>query len=112
MKSTHIRKGDTVQVMKGKESRSKDSSHGKRGKVLKVDNRGDRLVVEGVNRTRKHVKPSKTNPQGGVVDWELPINVSNVMLVCPACDRPTRVGRVRRGDKSFVRVCKRCDKEI
>ena len=108
----HIRKGDTVQVIKGKGSRTKDSGFGKRGKVLKVDPRRRRLVVEGINMTKKHVRPSQTNPQGGVVDWEVPIDASNVMLVCPACDRPTRIRRLKGSGGGLVRVCKRCDKEI
>jgi large subunit ribosomal protein L24 len=105
MKKLHIRKGDTVQVLKGKDA-------GKRGKVLKVDPVRRRIVVEGINRAKKHIRPSQTNPQGGVVDWELPVEASNVMLVCGGCERPTRVLRKRTGAKSFDRVCKRCDREI
>lgn len=105
MKSLHIRKGDTVEVMKGKDA-------GKRGKILKVDPETRRVIVEGVNRAKKHIRPSQTNPQGGVVDWELPVDASNVMLVCAGCERPTRIIRKRSGGKSFVRVCKRCDREI
>ncbi|MBU4194481.1 MAG: 50S ribosomal protein L24 [Actinomycetia bacterium] len=105
MKSMHIRKGDMVQVLTGKDG-------GRRGKVLKVDPTSRRLVVEGVNRAKKHMRPSKANPQGGVVDWELPIGISNVMLVCSGCDKPTRVRRARTGGKSIIRVCKRCDREF
>lgn len=105
MKSLHIRKGDTVQVLKGKDA-------GKRGKVLKVDPEGRRLVVEGLNRARKHMRPSQANPQGGVVDWELPIQASNLMLVCIGCDRPSKVKRVRHGGKSITRVCKKCEREF
>jgi len=105
MKSMHIRKGDTVQVLTGKE-------RGRRGKVLKVDPGSRRLVVEGINRAKKHMRPSQANPQGGVVDWELPIGISNVMLVCSGCEKPTRVRRLRTGGKSIIRVCKRCDREF
>lgn len=105
MSSLHIRKGDTVQILSGKDL-------GKRGKVLRVDAENRRLVVEGVNRAKKHMRPSQANPQGGVVDWELPIDVSNTMLVCSGCDTPTRVSRRRIGEKSFVRVCKKCDREF
>jgi large subunit ribosomal protein L24 len=105
MKTMHIRKGDIVQVIAGKDM-------GKRGKVLKVDRSGRRLVVEGINRAKKHMRPSQANPQGGVVDWELPIDVSNVMLVCEGCDTPSRVRRLRTGGKSFVRVCKKCEREF
>jgi len=105
MKSLHIRKGDTVEVLKGKDA-------GKRGKVLKVDPNRRRVVVEGINRTRKHMRPSQANPQGGVVDWELPVDVSNVMLMCPGCDRPSKIKRVRHGGKSITRVCKKCEREF
>ena len=105
MKSLHIRRGDTVQVLKGKDA-------GKRGKVLKVDPVRRRVVVEGINRARKHMKPSQANPQGGVVDWELWVQASNVMLVCVGCDRPSKVRRVRHGGKSITRVCKKCEREF
>lgn len=105
MKTIHIRKGDTVQVITGKDK-------GKRGKVLKVNPAERRLVVEGVNRAKKHMRPSQSNPQGGVVEWELPIAVSNVMLVCEGCDTPSRVKRLRTGGKSFIRVCKKCEREF
>jgi large subunit ribosomal protein L24 len=105
MQSLNVRKGDTVQVLKGKDA-------GKRGKVLKVDPETRRVVVEGINRAKKHMRPSQSNPQGGVVDWELPVDVSNVMIVCSGCERPTRVGRKRTGEKSFSRICKKCDREF
>jgi len=105
MKSLDVRKGDMVQVLKGKDA-------GKRGKVLKVNPEARRIVVEGINRAKKHMRPSQSNPQGGVVDWELPVDVSNVMIVCSGCERPTRVARKRTGGKSFSRVCKKCDREF
>ena len=81
-----IRKGDQVKVMSGKEA-------GKTAKVLSVDTEKRRVVVEGPNIMKKHTKPNpKTNPQGGVIELEAPIDASNVMLVCPACGEPTRVG--------------------
>jgi len=105
MKSLQIRKGDTVQVLKGKDA-------GKRGKVLKVDPERRRVVIEGINRARKHMRPSQANPQGGVVDWELPLDASNVMIVCAGCDRPSKVKRARLGGKSITRVCKKCEREF
>ena len=69
-------------------------------------------MIEGINRARKHMRPSQANPQGGVVDWELPVEVSNVMLVCVGCDRPSKVKRVRHGGKSITRVCKKCEREF
>ncbi|MBK5092239.1 MAG: 50S ribosomal protein L24 [Actinobacteria bacterium] len=105
MSGLHIRKGDTVQVLSGKD-------RGKRGKVLKVDLENRRIVVEGINRAKKHMRPSQSNPQGGVIDWELPVDVSNLMLVCPGCETPARVTRKRTDEKSFVKVCKRCNREF
>ena len=106
MRSINLRKGDTVQVLKGKD-------RGKKGKILRVDVPDRRVVVEGVNRTKKHMRPSQTNPQGGIIDWELPIQISNVMLVCPGCEKPVRIKRVRNeGAASFERVCKKCNREF
>jgi large subunit ribosomal protein L24 len=103
-----IRKGDQVRVVSGKEA-------GKTGKVLRVNVTDGKVVVERLNMMHKHTKPNpKKNPQGGVIEREAPIDVSNVMLVCPACGQPTRVGyRVTdAGDK--VRVCRRanCGKDM
>ncbi|MBN2169585.1 MAG: 50S ribosomal protein L24 [Actinobacteria bacterium] len=105
-RSMSLRKGDTVQVLKGKD-------RGKKGKVLRVDSANGRILVEGINRTKKHMKPTQANPQGGVIDWELPINSSNVMLVCPGCEQPTRTRRSRMpGGKSFERICIKCNREF
>jgi large subunit ribosomal protein L24 len=96
-----IHKGDQVTVVTGKAS-------GKSGKVLRVDVEKHRVYVEHVNMMKKATRPDpKKNPQGGVIEREAGINISNVMLVCPACGRPTRVGfRVtEQGDK--VRMCRR-----
>jgi large subunit ribosomal protein L24 len=103
-----IKKGDQVKVVSGKES-------GKTGKVLRVDTEHHRVVLERLNMMKKHTKPHpKKNPQGGVIEREAPIDVSNVMLVCPACGQPTRVGYrvLDGGDK--VRICRRenCGKDI
>jgi large subunit ribosomal protein L24 len=96
-----IKKGDTIQVIQGKEV-------GKRGKVLRVVSEDDRVVVERVNFIKRHVKPTQKNPQGGVIEREAGLHISNVMLVCPGCDQPTRTGlREEGGDK--VRYCKKCN---
>jgi len=81
----HIRSGDIVQVMTGDDK-------GKRGKVLRVLPKKGKLVVEGINRVFKHVKPSRRNPQGGRLSKEMPVDVSNVMAICPQTGKPTRVG--------------------
>jgi large subunit ribosomal protein L24 len=108
MEKLKIRKGDQVRVVSGKEA-------GKSGKVIRVDREHRRVVVERLNMMKKHTKPHpKKNPQGGVIEREAPIDLSNVMLVCSACGQPTRVGYrvLENGDK--VRVCRRsaCGKDI
>jgi large subunit ribosomal protein L24 len=105
MGGMHVKKGDIVVVLKGKD---KD----KQGKILKVDPERQRVVVEGIARAKKHVRPSQANPQGGVVDWEMPIDASNVMLVCPGCGRPTRTNKLRGEGKAPMRVCKKCGREM
>ena len=102
---TKIRKGDTVEIISG---RFEDK--GKRGEVIKVVPMDDRVVVQGVNMRKKHQSQVQTqgrtiNP--GIIEFEGPIHISNVMLVCPKCDEPTRVGLQREDDMS-VRVCKNC----
>lgn len=100
-----IRKGDTVKVVSGKD-------RGKTGKVEKVfpkvplSGKGGRVVVSEVNVVKKHVKP-REGEEGGIVEKTLPIDVSNVMLICPQCGKPTRVGYKIEGDKKW-RVCKKC----
>jgi large subunit ribosomal protein L24 len=81
----YIRKEDTVEVIAGDDK-------GTRGKVLRVLRSKNQLVVEGVNRVYRHLKPSKRNPQGGRLSKEMPVDASNVMLVDPATNKPTRLG--------------------
>ena len=104
MGSLRIRKDDKVQVISGKDS-------GKKGKVLFALPEKNRLVVEGLNMMKRHQRPTQKNPQGGVVQKEASIPVSNVMLVCPSCNQPTRIGR-RREEHGAVRVCKKCGQDI
>jgi large subunit ribosomal protein L24 len=108
MSKMKIHKGDQVKVVNGKES-------GKTGRVLRVDTESHRVVIERLNMVKKHTKPNpKTNPQGGVIEREAAIDVSNVMLVCPACGQPTRVGfRLLEGGGK-IRTCRRanCGKDI
>jgi len=82
----HIRKGDLVQVLSGE-------SRGKRGKVLLVIPAKQRLIVEGINFIKRHTRPTQRNPQGGILEKEAPIHVSNVMLVDPKSNAPSRVRR-------------------
>lgn len=96
-----IRVNDTVEVIAGED-------RGTRGKVLRVDRKAGKLVVEHVNRVYKHVRRSQKNPQGGRLSMEMPISVSNVLLVCEACHAATRTGARFLEDGSKERFCKRC----
>jgi large subunit ribosomal protein L24 len=103
--SLAIKKEDTVFVIAGKEK-------GKRGRVLSVLPGKQRVIVERVNMIKKHMKPSKQYQQGGIIDKEAAIHRSNVMLVCPKCDAPTRVGAHLLSDGRKVRACKKCGEVI
>ncbi|WP_223703221.1 50S ribosomal protein L24 [Sutcliffiella deserti] len=95
----HVKKGDKVQVISGKDK-------GKQGVILESFPKKDRVLVEGVNIVKKHAKPSQENPQGGIINREAPIHVSNVMPLDPKSGEPTRVGyKVVDGTK--VRVAKK-----
>ncbi len=107
----NIRKGDVVQVVTGKERGTLDNT-AKRGKVLAVDLIHERVVVERMNFIKRHTRPGKTNRQGGIVEKEAAIHVSNVRLVCGRCNRPTRVGVAVLEDGSRVRVCKKCNEHL
>jgi large subunit ribosomal protein L24 len=103
MPGVSIRKDDEVMVISGKD-------RGARGRVVRVLPRQGRIMVEGIARAKKHARPSKRRQQGGIIDVELFVDISNVQLVCRTCGRPTRVGyRIDGGDKT--RVCKRCGAE-
>ena len=95
-----IRVDDTVRVMTGDDS-------GVQGKVLRVDREKGKIVIEGVNRVYKHVRKSQRNPQGGRLSKEMPINASNVMLICPKTGAPTRVGVRYLEDGSKERYAKK-----
>lgn len=101
-----IRKGDTVEVISG---RSEDK--GKRGEVIKVLTEESRVVVQSVNMRSKHqrqVQAQGRTVNPGIVRFEAPIHISNVMLVCPKCGKPTRVA-IHRDDEKAQRVCKKCN---
>ncbi len=101
----HIKKGDTVQVMAG-------DNKGKQGKVLKVEVSKQRAIVEGVNICKKATKPNAQNPQGGIVEKEAPIHVSNLMVLDPKSGRPTKVGRKANAEGKLVRYAKKSGEEI
>lgn len=100
----HVKKDDVVAVIQGDDK-------GKQGKVLEARPREGRVVVEGVNVQKRHMRPTRTNPQGGVVERPGPIAVSNVMVVCPHCKKPARMRR-RRTEGGVERQCVRCGKTI
>lgn len=101
----HVKKGDLVHVRAG-------NDRGKQGKVLEVLPAKGRVVIDGVNIIKKHTRPSQSNPQGGVVESPGSIHGSNVSVVCPNCNEPTRVAHRRAPGQAVVRVCKRCEKSI
>ena len=104
----HVKTGDTVVVISGKDK-------GKQGKVKAAMPKEGRVVVEGVNMIKRHTKPSQANPKGGIIEKEAAIDASNVMLICPSCGKPTRVGHKSgelNGKKTAIRVCKKCGAEF
>ncbi len=101
----HIRVDDTVKVIAGDEN-------GVQARVLKVDRDKGKLIVEGVNRVYKHMRRSQRNPQGGRLSKEMPIQLSNVLLVCPKCGKPTKTGARFLADGSKERFCKQCEAGI
>jgi large subunit ribosomal protein L24 len=103
----HVKKGDTVLVISGKDAAKK-----KTGKVLVALPKQDKVIVEGVNIVTKHVKPRKAGDQGGRIQQEAPINVSNVLPVCSKCGKATRVGHQFLTDGSKIRVCKKCGESL
>ncbi len=104
MKKIHIKKGDTVYVNAGNDK-------GKTGKVLSVIPSKDRAIVEGVNIVKKHTKPNSKQPQGGIVEQEAGIHISNLQLIDPKSGKPTRVGYRMDGDKK-VRYAKKSGEEV
>ena len=112
MNSLNVKKGDTVVVISGKDK-------GKKGKIMVAQPDDERVIVQGAALVTRHVKPRKQGQPGGRIEKEGPIHASNVMLVCPKCDKPTRIAHKLKeveisGEKKqkSVRVCKKCGKVI
>ena len=101
----HVKAGDTVQVITGKDA-------GKKGKVLSVIPDKGRVIVEGVNIAKRHTKPSQSNPQGGVIEKEAPLASSNVMMYCSKCKEPVRLNKKVLSDGKKVRICNQCGEEF
>jgi large subunit ribosomal protein L24 len=100
-----VKKGDTVMVIAGK--KGKEGIKGKTGKVIYVDRKNDRVIVEGLRMQKHHLKPQGAKSEAGIIEKEGPIHVSNVMVVCPKCGKPTRVGHAFDEQGNKVRVCRR-----
>ncbi|MEW6002062.1 MAG: 50S ribosomal protein L24 [Nitrospirota bacterium] len=100
-----IKKNDTVRVISGKEK-------GKSGRVLSVFPSKDKILVEKINMIKKHMKPSRKYAQGGIIEKEAPLHISNVMLLCPKCNKPTRIGNTNLSDGGKVRICRKCKEVI
>jgi large subunit ribosomal protein L24 len=100
-----IRKDDTVEVLTGDE-------RGARAKVISIDRPNGKILLEGVNRVYKHMRRSKKNPQGGRLSKEMPINVSNVALVCPSCGAKTRIGARTTAGGAKERFCRKCNASL
>ena len=103
-KKVHVKTGDTVIIMSGRE-------RGKQGKVLAVSPEEGKVIIEGRNMVTKHVKPRRQGEQGGIVKAEGAIYACKVMPVCPKCGKPTRVGHSVKDGKN-VRVCRKCGAEL
>jgi large subunit ribosomal protein L24 len=106
----NIKKGDTVLIITGKD-------RGKQGTISRAMPQINKVIVEGLNVVKKHVRPQGQTRQGGVIEKAMPIQVSNTMLICTECKQPTRVGHERRAmgaDQKLrpVRICKKCNKVI
>ena len=106
----HIRKDDQVEVITGDDKGT--PSHRRIAKVLRVQPEKNKIVVEGVNRVYKHLKPSRQNPQGGRLSKEMPIDASNVLLYCSTCRRGVRIGRRYLADGRKERYCRRCSNSL
>jgi len=101
----HVRKNDVVKIIAGKEQ-------GKTGKVLRVYPAKGRVLVESLNVIKRHTRPNQLNPEGGIVEKEAPLSLSNVMLVCGSCNQPTRTGIRLLEDGSKTRYCKKCNESV
>lgn len=101
MTKMHVKKGDKVRILAGKD-------RGKEGEIIRSFPKKQRVTVEKVNMIKKAMRPTQQNPQGGIATMEAPIHVSNVQLVCPKCNQATRVKHVVNEEGKKQRVCKKC----
>ncbi len=104
MRTTKIKKNDNVVVISG-------IDRGKRGKVLHVDGRRGKIVIEGINKKKKFVRPSQENPKGGIISLEYPLHISNVANFCEKCKKGVKVG-IQINNENKIRICKKCGKSL
>ena len=101
----NIRKDDIVVVLSGKDK-------GKKGRVMSADPKNGKVIVEGVNVAKRHLKARRPGEEGGIISKETPIYASKIMRLCPKCDKPTRAAHKLLADGKKVAVCKKCGAEI
>ena len=99
-----LKKNDQVVVISGKD-------RNKKGKIMRLRPHGNRAIVQGINIIKRHVRPTRDNPKGGIMQMEEPLHVSKLKLVCPKCSKPVRIGITILSDGTRKRMCKKC-KEI
>ncbi len=99
-----LKRNDQVEVIAGKDK-------GRVGKILRIHS-GDRIVVERINMIKRHTKPNMANQQGGIIEREAPIHISNVKLICPKCNKTVRIGKKILEDGTKVRVCRKCGESV
>ncbi len=102
---TKIKKDDKVKVLTGKDK-------GKIGKVLRIVKKTNRVVIENINVVKVNQRPTQANPQGGIVEKNMPVHVSNLMIMCNSCVKPTRISMKLLEDGKRVRICKQCNQQI
>ncbi|MDA3915381.1 MAG: 50S ribosomal protein L24 [Deltaproteobacteria bacterium] len=100
-----IKKDDKVKVLTGKDK-------GKIGKVLRIVKKTNRVVIENINVVKANQRPTQANPQGGIVEKNMPVHVSNLMIMCNSCVKPTRISMKLLEDGKRVRICKQCNQQI
>lgn len=99
-----IKKEDQVLVISGKDK-------GRKGKVIESLPKSGKIVIENINLRKKHSRPKKSGEKGQIVELPMPLDTSNVKIICPKCNKPARIGYKKEGDKKF-RICKKCNQEL
>ncbi|MFI3205747.1 MAG: 50S ribosomal protein L24 [Clostridia bacterium] len=105
MSNVHVKTGDTVVVLSGKDK-------GKQGKIMAVSPKEEKVIVEGINVVSKHVKPKRAGEEGGIVKAESAMYACKVQIVCSRCNKPTRIGHKVLEDGSKIRICKKCGETL